>query len=74
MAKQYTIKYLNEKIADNGDASDYAHTPLGVDSENIDRPDGRTGEETFTDLLNGVNLGKSLKYEEPFLYLLCMWA
>lgn len=70
MAKQDTIKFLNEKIADNGDASDYAHTPLGVDSENIDRPDGRTGEETFIDLLNGVNLGKSLKYEDPFLYLL----
>lgn len=70
MAKQDTIKFINEKVRNNGDASDYKQTPLGADSVNVDRPDGSTAEENFVNIDNGVNIGRTLKYEDPYLYLL----
>lgn len=68
--RQNTIKSMGKKVANNGGRDDYVIVPFGVDSENIDRPDGSTGEETFVKLLNGENLGVALKYEDPYLYLL----
>lgn len=54
MAKSNTIKEIAKKIAANGNASDYAHTPIGADSDNIDRPDGTTVEESLAGLESRV--------------------
>ena len=70
MAKQDTIKFINEKVRNNGDASDYESIPFGADSDNVDRPDGSTAEENFVNIDNGVDIGRTLKYEDPYLYLL----
>ena len=40
MAKQDTIKFLNQKVRNTGDISDYERIPFGVDSVNVDRPNG----------------------------------
>ena len=37
-----TIKYMGKKIANNGDENDYSKTPIGADSDNVDRPDNST--------------------------------
>lgn len=50
MSKQNTIKEIAEKISNNGNENDYVHTPIGADSDNIDRPNGDTVEESLTNL------------------------
>lgn len=47
MSKVNTIKEIAKKIADNNDTNDYDHIPIGADSDNIDRPNGETVEETL---------------------------
>jgi len=42
-----TIKYMGKKIANNGDENDYSKTPIGADSDNVDRPDNSTVEESL---------------------------
>ena len=48
--KPNTIKSIGKKVADNGNASDYVYVPIGADSDNVDRPDGSTVEESLTDI------------------------
>lgn len=52
MPKQNTIKEIAKKVAFNGDENDYTHIPIGVDSDNADRPDGTTVEEGLSNLEN----------------------
>lgn len=48
--KPNTIKSIGKKIADNGNADDYVYVPIGADSDNVDRPDGSTVEESLVDI------------------------
>lgn len=48
--KPNTIKSIGKKVADNGNADDYIYVPIGADSDNVDRPDGSTVEESLTDI------------------------
>lgn len=52
MSKVNTIKEIAKKIADNNDANDYDHIPIGADSDNIDRPNGETVEEALSKMEN----------------------
>lgn len=48
--KPNTIKSIGKKVANNGDASDYEYIPIGADSDNVDRPDGSTVEESLSNI------------------------
>ena len=48
--KPNTIKSIGKKVADNGNASDYVYVPIGADSDNVDRPDGSTVEESLSNI------------------------
>ena len=48
--KPNTIKAIGKKVADNGNASDYEYIPIGADSDNVDRPDGSTVEESLENI------------------------
>ena len=45
--KVNTIKAIGKKVANNGNADDYVYTPIGADSDNVDRPDGSTVEDSL---------------------------
>ena len=45
--KVNTIKSIGKKVAENGDANDYIYIPIGADSDNVDRPNGSTVEESL---------------------------
>ena len=51
--KLNTVKYVAKKVADNGDENDYSIVPIGTDSENVDRPDKRTVEESLVEIESG---------------------
>ena len=48
--KVNTIKSIGKKVANNGNADDYVYTPIGADSENVDRPDGSTVEDSLIEI------------------------
>lgn len=50
MSKLNTVKEVAKKIAENNNSDDYIHIPIGADSDNIDRPNGNTVEESLTNL------------------------
>lgn len=48
--KPNTIKSIGKKVANNGNADDYIYVPIGADSDNVDRPDGSTVEESLSEI------------------------
>lgn len=48
--KPNTIKSIGKKVANNGNANDYVYIPIGADSDNVDRPDGSTVEESLSEI------------------------
>lgn len=48
--KVNTIKSIGKKVANNGNADDYVYTPIGADSENVDRPDGSNVEDSLIEI------------------------
>ena len=73
MSKSNTIKEIAKKIANNGDANDYRHIPIGADSDNIDRPDGSTVEESLSqkvEIISVTELPTENIKEYPIIYSL----
>lgn len=75
--KPNTIKSIGKKVADNGNASDYVYVPIGADSDNVDRPDGSTVEESLSnievekvEIIPVEILPTSNIKEYPFIYAL----
>lgn len=52
MPKENTVKEIATKVANNGNDNDYIRKPIGANSFNIDRPDGKTVEESLTKIEN----------------------
>ena len=75
--KPNTIKSIGKKVADNGNASDYVYVPIGADSDNVDRPDGSTVEESLSNIevekveIIPIEILPTVNIKEyPFIYAL----